>query len=63
LHHYGLVVERFGESKGTTLMRKYACCYAQGRSGAREFRTRASRVSTPAEFHDVVETYFPRSGE
>jgi tRNA-dihydrouridine synthase B len=63
LHHYGLVVERFGEMKGTTLMRKYACCYAQGRPGAREFRTRASRVSTPAEFHAIVETYFPRSAE
>jgi len=63
LHHYGLVVERFGEAKGTTLMRKYACCYAQGRPGAREFRTRASRVSSPAEFHAVVETYFPRSAE
>ena len=45
---------------GTVLMRKYACCYAQGRPGAREFRTRASRVSTPAEFHEVVERYFPR---
>ena len=31
-------------------MRKYACCYAQGRSGAREFRTQVSHVSTPAEF-------------
>ena len=30
LRHYGLVVERFGEQRGTMLMRKYACCYAQG---------------------------------
>lgn len=62
LYHYDLVVERFGEQKGTMLMRKYACCYAQGRPGAREFRTRASRVSTPAEFHQIVEEFFPRAG-
>lgn len=60
LHHYRLVVERFGLQKGTILMRKYACCYAQGRPGAREFRTRASKVNTPAEFNEVVERYFPR---
>jgi tRNA-dihydrouridine synthase B len=61
LHHYGLVVERFGEGKGSVLMRKYACCYAQGRPGAREFRTRVSRVSTPAEFHEIVNRHFPRA--
>ena len=32
LHHYTLVCDRFGEKKGTALMRKYACCYAQGLS-------------------------------
>ena len=61
LFHYRLVCERFGEAKGSVLMRKYACCYAQGRPGAREFRTRVAHVSTPAEFIEVVETYFPRS--
>jgi tRNA-dihydrouridine synthase B len=59
-HHYDLVVARFGVEKGTILMRKYACCYAQGRPGAREFRTRASRVASAAEFHEIVERYFPR---
>ncbi|MCG8584370.1 MAG: tRNA-dihydrouridine synthase, partial [Pirellulales bacterium] len=59
LHHYGLICERFGEDKGTILMRKYACCYAQGRKGAREFRTHVARVTLPAEFRDVVATYFP----
>ncbi|HEV3003453.1 MAG TPA: tRNA dihydrouridine synthase DusB [Pirellulales bacterium] len=63
LHHYRLVIERFGEAKGTVLMRKFACCYAQGRPGAREFRTHASRVATPAEFHEVVDRYFPRVAE
>lgn len=60
VHHYRLVVARFGEVKGTILMRKFACCYAQGRPGAREFRTRVSHVSTPAQFNDVVQQYFPR---
>ncbi|HET6882852.1 MAG TPA: tRNA dihydrouridine synthase DusB [Pirellulales bacterium] len=61
LHHFDLVVARFGPDKGTRLMRKFACCYAQGRPGAREFRTYAARVSTPAEFNQVVERYFPRA--
>ncbi|REK15862.1 MAG: tRNA dihydrouridine synthase DusB [Planctomycetota bacterium] len=60
LRHYRLVCDRFGLRKGTVLMRKYACCYAQGRRGAREFRTRVAQVSSPAEFAAVVEQYFPR---
>jgi tRNA-dihydrouridine synthase B len=63
MHHYRLVVERFGEEKGTILMRKFACCYAQGRPGAREFRTYVSRVATPAEFCQVVDDYFPRAAD
>lgn len=63
LHHYGLVVARFGVDKGTRLMRKFACCYAQGRPGAREFRTHAARVNSAAEFQHVVQTYFPVDGE
>jgi tRNA-dihydrouridine synthase B len=61
LHHYELVCERFGQAKGTILMRKFACSYAQGRAGAREFRTRVSRVATPQDFHAIVERYFPRA--
>lgn len=59
LHHYSLVCDRFGEKKGTALMRKYACCYAQGRRGARAFRTHVAHVDTRAEFLSVVENYFP----
>ncbi|ELP33841.1 tRNA dihydrouridine synthase DusB [Rhodopirellula baltica] len=59
LKHYQLVVDRFGDEKGTVLMRKYACCYAQGKHGARYFRTHVAKVSTPEEFHSVVEEYFP----
>lgn len=59
LRHYDLVVDRFGVNKGTHLMRKFACCYAQGKHGARHFRTHVAKVETPAEFHEVVERYFP----
>jgi tRNA-dihydrouridine synthase B len=59
LHHYRLIVERFGPDKGTILMRKYACCYAQGRPGARDFRAQVSRANTPAEFFQIVERHFP----
>ena len=60
LKHYRLVVERFGEEKGTVLMRKFSCCYATGLHGARKFRTHVANVSTKEEFFDVVENWFPR---
>ncbi|MEC9093231.1 MAG: tRNA dihydrouridine synthase DusB [Planctomycetota bacterium] len=59
LHHYDLVIKRFGITKGTLLMRKYACCYAQGKVGARHFRTHVAKVKTPTEFYTVVEEFFP----
>lgn len=62
LDHYERVVDRFGPTKGTVLMRKFACCYATGRPCVREFRTKVSQVSTPAEFREVVARYFPREG-
>ncbi len=61
LNHYRLVVDRFGEEKGTVLMRKYACCYAQGKHGARFFRTHVAHVSTAREFYQVVQKYFPKA--
>lgn len=60
LRHYDLVVQRFGVQKGTQLMRKFACCYAQGKHGARLFRTHVAHVEDPTEFHRVVEEHFPR---
>ena len=59
LHHYTLVCDRFGEKKGTALMRKYACCYAQGRRGARAFRPHVAHGETRTEFLDVVSNHFP----
>jgi tRNA-dihydrouridine synthase B len=61
LDHFRLVVERFGAEKGTVLMRAYACCYGQGRPGARAFRREIARVADPAEFVAVVERNFPRT--
>ena len=60
LRHYDLVVDRFGAQKGTMLMRKFACCYAQSKHGARHFRTNVVRVETQTQFYEVVEKYFPR---
>ena len=59
LEHYRLIVEQFGPHKGTILMRRYACRYAQGCPGARTFRSHVSRVSTPDEFAEVVQRLFP----
>lgn len=59
LRHFSRVVDRFGPEKGTQLMRKYACCYAQGRHGARHFRTHVAKINTPSDFYRVVEEYFP----
>ena len=63
LNHYRLVLDRFGEEKGTVLMRKYACCYAQGKPGARFFRTHVAHVSTAEEFYETVRTHFPKARE
>jgi tRNA-dihydrouridine synthase B len=60
LLHYERVVERFGLAKGTMLMRKYGCRYAQGLAGARQFRTRIAKVASREDFRRVVEETFPR---
>jgi tRNA-dihydrouridine synthase B len=60
LQHYELVCRRFGEEKGTLLMRKFACNYAQGKAGARFFRMHAAQVTTREDFFTVVERHFPK---
>jgi tRNA-dihydrouridine synthase B len=60
LRHYELVIARFGITKGTHLMRKYACCYAHGIPGSRNFRTNVAHVESPEQFYAVVERDFPR---
>jgi tRNA-dihydrouridine synthase B len=61
LKHYRFIVDRFGENKGTLLMRKYACCYAQSKPGARLFRAHIAHVETAEQFRAVVEQYFPKA--
>jgi tRNA-dihydrouridine synthase B len=61
LRHFDLIAQRFGVDKGAQLMRRYACCYAQGRRGARFFRTHVATVKTADEFYSVVEQYFPKT--
>lgn len=61
LRHYELVISRFGAVKGTLLMRKYACCYAQGIPGARNFRSNVAHVENQERFLEVVERDFPRN--
>jgi tRNA-dihydrouridine synthase B len=59
LRHQRMVVERFGEERGNVLMRRYACCYAQGRRGAREFRSLISKCDTSPHFIHIVNEKFP----
>jgi len=60
LRHYDLVCQRFGDQKGTHLMRKYACNYASGRPGARQFRGHVAHVGSREEFLRAVALYFPK---
>jgi tRNA-dihydrouridine synthase B len=62
LEHFRLIVERFGPERGTALMRRYACCYAQGHRGARAFRAAICGARTPKEFHQAVVHLFPMWG-
>jgi len=59
LEHYRLIVERFGPRRGTILMRRYACTYARGHRGAREFRAAISGAITCEEFIQAVNRAFP----
>jgi tRNA-dihydrouridine synthase B len=60
LHHFDLVCRRFGPDRGTILMRKFACCYAQGRPGVRDFRSEVAKIVVREDFYDAVERHFPR---
>ncbi|MGA7699448.1 MAG: tRNA-dihydrouridine synthase [Thermoguttaceae bacterium] len=59
LDHFRLVVEQFGAEKGTILMRCFACCYGQGRKGARAFRREITQATDSDEFVAVVTREFP----
>lgn len=63
LHHWDLLLNRFPAERACILMRKFACCYAQGRPRVREFRKHIANIQTPPDFLDAVENYFPREEE
>jgi tRNA-dihydrouridine synthase B len=60
LRLHDLIVDRFGEIKGVILMRKFSCCFAQGRPGARRFRTQVARAADSQDFRAIVRQHFPR---
>lgn len=63
VEHYNAIASQFGLYKGTVMMRRFACCYAQGCRGARTFRDKIARVSTPEQFAQVVHDHFPKRAE
>lgn len=60
LHHWRLLLERFPQDRAAVLMRKFACCYAQGKPFVRDFRSKVVHVLTRQDFEECVENYFPR---
>jgi tRNA-dihydrouridine synthase B len=59
LRLHDLIVARFGEAKGVILMRKFSCCFAQGRPGARQFRTHVAHAADSRDFQAIVRAHFP----
>ncbi|MGA2281691.1 MAG: tRNA-dihydrouridine synthase [Verrucomicrobiota bacterium] len=55
--HLDLMIEVFGEEPGCRMFRKIAPWHAKRFGPCREFNKRVVRVSTRAEFHEVLENY------
>ena len=55
--HLDLMIEVFGEERGCRMFRKIAPWHARRFGPCHEFNKRVVRVSTRAEFHDVLEHY------
>jgi len=55
--HLDLMIEVFGEAHGCRMFRKIAPWYAKRFGPAREFNKHVVKISTKAEFHDVLENY------
>lgn len=56
--HFRLIVQLFGEERGTRVMRKYTFFYCNGLPGVRRFRDRFMRIAGVAEFEALVEDFF-----
>jgi nifR3 family TIM-barrel protein len=55
--HLDLMIEVFGEKLGCRMFRKIAPWHAKRFGPCHEFNKRVVKVSTKAEFHDVLENY------
>jgi nifR3 family TIM-barrel protein len=56
--HYRLVIDLFGEKRGTCIMRKYTLFYCHGLPGVRRFRDRFCRLADRAAFEALVREFF-----
>jgi len=56
--HFRLIIQLFGEQRGTRVMRKYTFFYCNGLPGVRRFRDRFMRIESVAQFHELVEDFF-----
>jgi len=55
--HYELMERRFDDHLATVMMRKYACRYSIGRSGARMFRNAICSASDKMEFFRILDEF------
>ena len=55
--HLDLMIEVFGEERGCRMFRKVAPWHAKRFGPCREFNQRVVRISTKAEFNDLLEDY------
>ncbi len=60
LHHYELVVARFGEQKGNATDAQVCLLLCSREAWCPLFRTYVATVDTREEFLEVVEKYFPK---
>ena len=60
--HYEWMEQRFDEKLAAVLMRKYACRYSLGRSGARVFRNAICSASDKIEFFRILDEFLVDGG-
>jgi tRNA-dihydrouridine synthase B len=56
--HFDLILDLFGEERGVRVMRKYTFFYCNRLPGVRRFRDRFCRITSRAEFQQVVDDFF-----
>lgn len=56
--HFDLIIDLFGERRGTKVMRKYTFFYCNRLPGVRKFRDRFMRIDSRAEFQELVANFF-----